>query len=120
MKRLILLSSLLFMLCGASTIYAQNIETVTTSKISDIDKSSSNCTITLDISNNVEKIQSRILDSKVNTKEGFQAIVNPSTKEVSLSFSTYYPDEELVIIFNYLGIALTASDLATISKKIND
>ena len=119
MKKLLLLSSLLFMLCGA-TIFAQNNETVTTSKINNINKSASASTITLDISNYVEKIQSRILDSKVNTKEGFQATVNSSTNEVNVSFSKYYPKEELIILFNYLGIELTASDLTSISKSISN
>jgi len=118
MKKLLLLSSLLFILCGA-TIFAQN-ETVTTSKISTIDKSPGDNVIVLDIGEHAEKIQSRIEDSQINTKDGFYAKVDRATNQVSVSISKHYTNEDLVNLFKYFGIELTASDLNSISQSIND
>jgi len=111
MKKLILLSSMLFMLCGSS-IFAQ--ETITTSEVSKIDRSSNNLTIFLNIDNYVDEIQSKILDSNVNAKEGFNAEVDFSNKQVVVVLSKEYPEDDLILIFQYLGIELTETTLGKI------
>jgi len=69
-----------------------------------------NVTIQIDITGQQQDFSSRINQSEVNQKSGFNAQVNANNTSLTLNFTKPYNEVELEILFEYIGFKLGRSN----------
>lgn len=115
MKKLFFLLSLLVAL--STGINAQNVQRV--NEIQIVNSQANNVTVQIKTIETGPSVLSKVNQTKVNAKAGFNAQFNADNTLLTLNFTRQFTESELNVLLKYAGIELKLADFYQLSNLLN-